>query len=142
MKFLTEEEEGTQFMVAPLIDIVFIMLIFFITTSALETFEKDVSIDLPKGDIPALATDIKQTVYVEVFKDGTVKLESRPMEADALRDRLTDLTDMNPELNVVVRADKEVLWQDVVSVIELVTSCKVTNLFYAITGREPEDAKK
>ena len=63
MDFLEEKEGVSQgFQIAPLIDIVFLMLIFFVTTSALETFEKDVSIDLPKRNVKSLAQGLKHTV--------------------------------------------------------------------------------
>ncbi len=141
MKFLAETNDEPQFLVAPLIDIIFLLLIFFVTTSALETFEKDVSIDLPKGDIPALGVDAKQTVYVEVDANGAVKLEGRAITAEDMKHRMAALVEMNPRINVVLRADKGVAWQAVVNAIEIATGAGVTNLFYAISGRTEEPAK-
>jgi biopolymer transport protein ExbD len=91
--------------------------------------------------MPALGVDAKQTVYVEVDAKGAVKLEGRGTEAAQLKERLTALATMNPKINVVVRADKAVAWQTVVNVIETVTASGVTNLFYAISGRDVEPEK-
>ncbi len=143
MKFIAEENEEPRLQIAPLIDIIFLMLIFFITTSALESFEKDVSIDLPKADIPALAA-APQVVYVEVEAGGKVKLEGREIAPDELSRRLKALAKVAPELKVVIRADARLPWQRVVDVIETVTKAGINRLYYSITGRKtaPAPVKK
>ena len=137
MDFLEEKEGVSQgFQIAPLIDIVFLMLIFFVTTSALETFEKDVSIDLPKSNVKSLAQGLKHTVYVEVGEDGSLKLHGNPVGSEVLSKKLTQLAHSNPEMKVVVRADKDVVWQNVVNAIEIITNAGITRIFYSIIDRE------
>ena len=139
MKFLTEDNEAPSLQVAPLMDIIFLLLIFFVTTSALETFEKNVSIDLPASDLPALATKITHTVYVELSQDGTIELQNKVISEAELADKLTRLSRHNPDQKVIIRADKNVIWEKVVQLSGIVAKAGVKKIFYSIIDRLPEE---
>ena len=135
MKFLRSDQETPTLQMAPLIDIIFLMLIFFVTTSALESFEKDISIDLPQSDVPAMASTAPHTVYVEVDGAGCLKRESVPLKMKQLIERLSSLVRVAPDLNVVIRADAGTRWQTVVEVLEAASNAGVRNLLYSIKER-------
>jgi biopolymer transport protein ExbD len=139
VNFHDEQDESPTVPMAPLIDIVFIMLIFFITTSAMETFEKDISIDLPKADVVAANVPVVQVVFVEVANSGAIKLEGNDVDNAQLKAKLSALLALSKgsskDLDVVIRADASVKWQRVVDVIEAATQAGVTKLSYSITDR-------
>ncbi len=142
MKFLDSSASAPSIRMAPLIDIIFLMLIFFVTTSAMETFEKDIAIDLPKGDIPALAAGAPHLVYVELDANGIIKLEGSPIGLDDLRSRLKALVNAAPDLKVILRADARAIWQSVVDVSEAITLSGVSSLYYASTDRPTTQPEK
>ncbi|MFA4986974.1 MAG: biopolymer transporter ExbD [Candidatus Brocadiia bacterium] len=136
MNFYDYDEESPAIQMAPLIDIVFILLIFFVTTSAMESFEKDIAIDLPQGNVPAIGTSATQVVFVEVSRDGGVKLEGNPLQMNALKAKLTALVAVSKDINLVIRADKDVTWQRIVDVIEAASQAGIKKLDYSITDRD------
>lgn len=99
----------------PLIDVVFILLVFFMLAS---TFTEWRSLQL---SIPAAASrpaeNAPEPLVVRIRADG-LQLDGAPLELEALAGRVTDALDGDPERAVVVRPADEVPLQRVVTVME------------------------
>lgn len=108
----------------PVIDVVFILLIFFIVTSVFKKDELALMLDLPTSN--AKEIEVKQEqVFIELSQN---KLAIRGIEVsfDSLEDNLKAIK--NKENAVIVRIDKKVEYERVVKVLDLLQKYNLTNL--------------
>ena len=108
----------------PIIDIVFILLIFFIVSSVFKKEELALMLDLPSSNAKEMKIDEEQ-VFIEVNKN---KLAIKGIEVsfDSLEDNLKAIK--NKQKPVVVRIDKKVEYERVVKVLDLLQKYSLTNL--------------
>lgn len=108
----------------PIIDVVFILLIFFIVTSVFKKDELALILDLPKAD--AKATEIKDDqIFIELSSE---KLAIKGIEVSfiSLEDNLKEIK--NNKKAVIVRIDKDVRYERVVKVLDLLQKYNLNNL--------------
>ncbi len=97
------EEEEASVDLTPMLDCVFIMLIFFIVTA---TFVKESGIDV---DVPEAATAMvqeKASILVAIDAEDQVWIDRRPVDVRSLRSIIERLHAENPKGSVVIQADK------------------------------------
>ena len=98
----TEEEEGS-IDITPMLDVVFIMLIFFIVTA---TFIKEAGIDVDK---PAAATAVvqeKASILIAIDANDNIWINRRQVDIRSVRSIIERLHAENPKGTVVIQADK------------------------------------
>lgn len=90
----------------PMLDIVFIMLIFFIVTAS---FLKEAGIDVnrPEGGAPPDNPEDARNIMISVTAENEVWMESRQIDARAVRANVERLKAENPEGTIVIQADRE-----------------------------------
>jgi len=108
----------------PVIDVVFILLIFFIVTSVFKKDELALMLDLPSADAKAMEVDEDQ-VFIELSKN---KLAIKGIEVsfDSLEDNLKQIK--NRKKAIIVRIDKKVEYERVVKVLDLLQKYNLNNL--------------
>ncbi|WP_138380834.1 ExbD/TolR family protein [Luteithermobacter gelatinilyticus] len=115
----------------PMLDIVFIMLIFFIVTAS---FIKEAGIDV---DRPLSATALKQdkaNIMIAVSDTNEVWMQKRRVDVRAIRANVERLRAENPEGSVVIQADKDAKSGIVMDVVDAVRQAGVTD--YVVSTRE------
>lgn len=125
-------EEDT-FQLAPLIDIVFLLLVFFIVTSALQQIERETDINVPASDQGRLRRASRHPYTINVSKDGAIFIGNREFTIDRLRAWLTDLRkaykDETP--SIIIRADRETAFQHFVRILDACAAADIRNVAYA-----------
>ncbi|MAD42783.1 MAG: biopolymer transporter ExbD [Arcobacter sp.] len=108
----------------PVIDVVFILLIFFIVSSVFKKDELALILDLPSSSAKEMKID-KDQVFIEL---SSAKLAIKGIEVsfDSLEDNLKAIENKNK--SVIVRIDKKVEYQRVVRVLDLLQKYNLTNL--------------
>ncbi|PPK60974.1 biopolymer transporter ExbD [Malaciobacter marinus] len=108
----------------PIIDVVFILLIFFIVTSVFKKDELALILDLPNSQAKELKVN-KEQVFIELSED---KLAIKGIEVSfiSLEDNLKEVKDKAKP--IVVRIDKNVKYERVVKVLDLLQKYDLTNL--------------
>lgn len=117
----------------PVIDVVFILLIFFIVTSVFKKEELALLLDLPTSN--AKEMEVKEgQIFIELGKD---KLAIKGIEVsfDSLEDNLKAIKNKNNP--VIVRIDKKVEYERVVKVLDLLQKYSLVNLAL-VTNEEKE----
>jgi len=111
----------------PLIDVVFILLLFFLLASRLQSLQ---ALDLANPSPPAAQSARSEgpAVLVRVHEHGDVDLNGRPLPVAALQTALAERLASNPGLAVFVAADDAVRLQALVAVLDQVTAAGVTEL--------------
>ena len=75
----------------PMIDVVFLLLVFFMVTTTIVKQEADLGVQLPSSTAAAADTPLPEQQYIDILADGTVLLNGSPMDAPSDRN-LPNLT--------------------------------------------------
>lgn len=97
-------EDDTEINITPMLDIVFIMLIFFIVTTS---FVKETGIDVSRPTASTAQQKTKGNVLIAIRENGDVWMNKRRIEVDAVRANVEKARAENPEGSVVIIADRE-----------------------------------
>jgi biopolymer transport protein ExbD len=98
------EEEESSVDITPMLDVVFIMLIFFIVTA---TFVKESGIDVDKPSAATAIVQEKASILVAIDADNEVWINRRQVDLRSVRSIIERLHAENPKGTVVIQADKE-----------------------------------
>ncbi len=123
-----QDDDGGEELVlnlAPMIDIVFLLLIFFMVATTFVQREKELGIDLPvaeSGEESFLETD---EIVINLLQDGAIKLNGEDVSRQQLERLLSNAANTNPDTPVTIRGDREVVLQRVVAVMD---ACRLAGL--------------
>ena len=125
------EHEGFQ--LAPLIDIVFLLLVFFVVTSALRQIEREMDLNVPlakKGKVPERG---HPPYYVNVLLNGDIVVHDRKRTYAQLKRWLADLREGygGSPPPVVIRADRRTAFQHFVKVMDACLEAEIRNFSIA-----------
>ena len=120
--------------ITPLIDIVFIMLIFFIVT-AVFVKESGVEIERPQAQTASLQTQV--SILIGITEDNEVYLNHRPVDLRAVRPHVLRLHAENPQGGVVIQADRDSRNHTLVQVIDQVRQAGVKKIAIAARPDAP-----
>jgi biopolymer transport protein TolR len=112
---LTSVKQVSEINLTPLMDVVFILLITFLITFPL--IEQGVPVNLPKGKAPELS-DI-ESVTLTLERSGKVYLDQTRMDRPTLQVELTRMGASAPDTRILVRADEEIAYGEVVQLLKL-----------------------
>ena len=119
----------------PLIDVVFLLLIFFLVTSEFEEEERRLDIVLPSATSAVPMTGKPREVVVDVDSEGSSYLHGQLTSLDELQRLLSVAVQSNPtNQTVVIRADRQTSFQPVVSVMDVCNRTGVSD--YSVTTQE------
>ena len=113
-----------EFMIIPMIDIIFFLLVFFIMSTLYMVNVKTVDVNLPKAQ--SAQTQLNVTYLVTVRKDGSLWLEDQPIDADTLVQQARMESQKNPRFAVVVRADGDMNYSGVMELLDRFRQAGIT----------------
>lgn len=113
---------------SPLIDMIFILLIFFLVTT---TFVKESGVEVNRP-IASSAEDKEETnLVIGVTEEGAVWIEGSPIDIRSVRSRMERFKHENPDGNVVITADKDSLFGTAIEVLDQVRLANIRNVVVA-----------
>ena len=142
MKFRRPTRVQASIELTPLIDVVFLLLVFFVITT---TFEKktDIEITLPKVDSRPTSTDnIEKYVNLKIDRDGVYWINDeilRDRSKETLRTGLSEVFSISPDLVLTIEADAEVAHQSVVTGLEIASELGIENVKILTDTRDVYD---
>jgi biopolymer transport protein ExbD len=101
---LRQEEEEQEINITPMLDVVFIMLIFFIVTAS---FVKEAGIDVNKPEAQTSQPKEKANILVAIDAGGGIWIDRRKVDPRAVRANIERLHAENPQGTVVIQADAD-----------------------------------
>ncbi|RXJ94435.1 biopolymer transporter ExbD [Malaciobacter molluscorum] len=108
----------------PIIDVVFILLIFFIVTSVFKKEQLALMLDLPSSNAQEMEIQNKQ-IYIEL-SENKLAIKGNEVTFKSLEDELKKIKDNKKP--IVVRIDKNVKYERVVKVLDLLQKLNLNNL--------------
>jgi len=130
MHFRREQEENYSLELTPLIDVVFLLLIFFMVSTAFVDFPRRMDINLPTSKA-ASDDEVVKNLEIEMTKDKKVFIRGRRTSLQQLEVSLAELKKPQ-EVKTIIRADKDIPYGDVVKVMGLLQAAKVTDISVAV----------
>ncbi len=118
--------------ITPMLDIVFIMLIFFVVTSS---FVKESGIDVNRPSASTAERKETGSILVAISMDNNVWIDKRRVDPDAIRPNIERLHAENPEGAVVIQADKASTSGLLVKVMDQIRLAGVTNISIAAQAK-------
>ncbi len=109
-----EEKEFDYINVIPLVDVMLVLLTIVLTTSSFIASGM-IPMDLPKAH--RSPGEILKTQTIEIDRGGKIYLNSKPVSLEGLK---TNLRSLNKKIPVLIRADREIILQTFVSVLDVV----------------------
>ncbi|MEQ8483602.1 MAG: biopolymer transporter ExbD [Pseudomonadales bacterium] len=119
----TDEESDIN--LTPMLDVVFIMLIFFIVTA---TFIKQAGIDVFRPDAETAITKPTVSVLVAVGSNGEIWIDNERVAEDAVRAKIEQLHAENPKGGLVVQADRGAKYEKLAAVLAAARAAGLTEV--------------
>ena len=116
---------------APLVDVLLLLLIFFLLTFNAARSENELDVKVPKASAAKEKTAPIGDVVVNVKTDGNVVVNRRTLTTQELTELLKGLVQLNPEQAVVIRGDETGAYRNIVNVLNICTQAGVTNVAFA-----------
>ena len=121
-----------------LMDVIFLLLCFFVTTSVFSQWETEISISLPTAKSATVPGRMPGEIILNLDKDGTVSVNGQILTLAEVTERLTRIAKLYPGQPVVIRADKATAYDSLVGVID---ACRTTDVWNFSLATKDEDSK-
>ena len=128
----TADEDESAIDITPMLDVVFIMLIFFIVTA---TFVKEAGIDVNRPDAATAVKQEQANILIAINADNEIWIDRRQVDIRSVRPNIERLHAENPQGSVVIQADKDSRTETLIKVMDAARSAGVFNV--AIAAQEP-----
>ncbi|HEY2143478.1 MAG TPA: biopolymer transporter ExbD [Candidatus Udaeobacter sp.] len=116
---------------APLVDVLLLLLIFFLLTWNAARNENELAVKVPKASAAKEKTSPIGDVVVNVKADGNVVVNRRTLSAAELSELLKGLVQLNAEQAVVIRGDEAGAYRNVIGVLNICSEAGITNVAFA-----------
>lgn len=116
---------------APLVDVLLLLLIFFLMTWNAARNENELDVKVPKASAAKEKSAPIGDVVVNVKTDGNVVVNRRTLNPTELTDLLKGLVQLNAEQAVVIRGDETGAYKNVVEVLNICSQAGVSNVAFA-----------
>jgi len=125
---MMQEEEENEINLTPMLDVVFIMLIFFIVTAS---FIKEAGIDVDRPYAPTAESQDDAAILIAISANDEIWIDRRETDPNAVRGMIERLHAENPKGSIVIQADEESTNAVLVIVMEAAKQAGVQNVAIA-----------
>jgi len=112
--------------ITPLLDLAFVLLIIFMITTPL--LENSMSLVIPSSGATNPPVNSSQVQTISIDRTETIRLNNQVIEADALTAQLVELKRANPDMAVVIRPDRELPVQKLVTLMDALQRAEITKV--------------
>jgi biopolymer transport protein ExbD len=129
MKLKLPRRDDIEVDMAPMIDMVFLLLIFFMVASVVVTDK--VEIELPESQAAKVPEDIKGRLVLTVDANDQIYIGMAMVTLDELKEVITEELDLDPNLRLMIRSDGRVEYQTNKMIMIACSEVGATDLIYA-----------
>ena len=127
-KFLQEQEEAEEINMTPMLDVVFILLIFFIVTAS---FVKEAGIEVNRPEAATAVKKERANILVAISDKGEIWINKRRIDIRAVQANIERLKAENPQGTVVIQADQKSTTDTLIKVMDAARSAGVYDVSIA-----------
>ena len=120
-----EKESNVSIEMTPLIDMVFLLLIFFLVATTFKEAEREMQIALPFTDAAGPISTTLREIIINVTEDGSIIVAGQTMSAEQLNALVNEAVKQNENQKVTIRGDKNTAYQNIAGVLDV---CKAAGI--------------
>lgn len=128
--------ERITFQIAPLVDILLFLLVFFIMTWNFSRNEAELDVKVPAAREGKENRRPAGEVILNVKRDGSVVMNRRAMTPEELQQTLSKIAELYPDQAVVLRGDENVDYRYVVDALDICRAANIWNVAFATSKPE------
>jgi len=144
-----EPEADPEFQIAPMIDILLVLLVFFMSITSTEVLQSNDSVDLPvakDAKDPKKGNNAGQMIinvlYNPINNATTIEVDEQNPSANELVSALQKKVSTNPQYRVLIRADKNVRYEFMRTLLENIGKSGVGNVTFSVVDKEDTSKKR
>ena len=132
---ISDDHETEELVVnlTPMIDVVFLLLIFFMVTTTFLDPERQITIELPVAESGSELVDVPDEIVLSVLEDGSVQAQGRTLEREELLRLLKSAAQNDPNTPVTIRGHKRARHERIVFVMDACGLAGLSNLAVGTT---------
>ena len=137
MKFSSRKPEPSRLQLTAMIDILLLLLIFFIVSHQYTNSETELTVSVPTAKEGADPSRQKGEIYINILSDGSIKVEGNVVDLPALLEKLSSIAMQYENQPVRIRGDGGVPYQRIVEVIDTCQKAGIWNISFATQKPAP-----
>ena len=135
MKFVRKRiSRAPKLALTSMLDVIFLLLCFFVTVSVFSQWENEISIRLPSAATAEEPDRLPGEIVLNLNQEGQVSVNGVILSLPDLQTRLKRVSEQFPGQPVIIRADREVRYNQLVDVIDACRAADVWNFSLATDG--------
>ncbi len=137
MKFRKHSEPFTPgFQIAPMVDILLVLLCFFIMTWSFARKEMELDVKVPTAQNANEPNPVVNQTVLNVKADGTVVWNRKAVPTEELRSRLKELAGLFPDYAIILRGHETAQYKHIMSVLDTCREAGIWNVAFAADKAE------
>ncbi len=124
------------FQIAPMIDVIFLLLCFFVASQIFSQWETEIDVKLPTSETGEAPERLPGEIIINILEDGTKRVNSRELGDDELTALLERIVKLFPGQPILIRADKATDYEHVIAVLDQCRQQDLWNISFATIAAE------
>ncbi len=133
MHLKTQPDEIPTLNLTSMIDVLFLLIIFFMVATRFEDAERDIAVKVPRVNAQAAAAPAPPRKVIDVHRDGHIAFDHRTVSPDELLAALRAAKQARADLGVVVRGDGDGAFQNVATVLSACRRAGISDLGISVS---------
>jgi biopolymer transport protein ExbD len=122
------------FQLAPMVDVMFILLAFFVASQIFARWEKEIDIQLPTAVASENPRRLPGEIIINISKAGSMIINEKELGESDLTALLERIVGIFPGQPVLIRADRRTAYQHVIGVLDLCRQADIWNISFATSS--------
>ncbi len=140
MNFRTDlKETNLGFQMAPMVDVVFLLLIFFMVATVYAQWETKIGLTVPTADSGIQASRNPGEIIINLDEGGKIYINSVEVSIERLHNLLSEIAETFTGQPVIIRADKKTNFESVIEVLDLCRKVDIWNVSFATVPKSSEN---
>jgi biopolymer transport protein ExbD len=137
MKFRSRSEPTTvAFQIAPMVDILLVLLCFFVITWSMARKENELDVRVPAASAGQESNPVVNQTVLNVKADGTIVWDRKVIARAALMEKLKSLAALYPDYAIILRGDVKTDYEHIVQVLDTCRGAGIWNVAFATSKSE------
>jgi len=132
----TYQQQRPEIQMAPLIDIIFLTLVFFMTLSVFAQLESEINISVPKSKTAKEVMRSPGEVIINITKEGKYIVNQKLLNAEELETMLIRVSALFPDQPVIIRADESTMHKYIIQVLDACAGANIWDISFSATASQ------
>jgi biopolymer transport protein ExbD len=128
------EPQILAFQIAPIVDVLLVLLCFFIVTWSFARREMELDVKVPTADNAKESNPLVNQTVINVKSDGSIVWNRKTVTGAELLGRLKELSNVFPDYAIILRGDENTMYKSIMAVMDICRAANIWNVAFA-TGK-------